>query len=128
MISELTKQRARVLRERFGFETFTIREASEALGSSRFVAKSVVSALRQLNLLRRGRQRRSNGGNIDHFAFLTEEQLQSGKNYDWEEPMDYGEEGDPTNGVVTLDLQLFGEELDRYRAVREKIFNKPYSA
>lgn len=117
----LGEQRRKKLRKVFGNDPFTAREAAKVLNLSVDNAKSFLGACRRKKLLRRGEQTYLESGKRVVYAFLTAEQIRSGNNYDWTEAeIDDG----PTNGVITLDVQLFGDFRKRYEEVRaQKLAN-----
>ena len=97
-------------------------QAAEALERSESTASAVVRSLRQRQLLRRGVQPQWGGGRRVLYAFLTPEQLATGQSYDWEEPMD---DDDPTDGNVEYGVQLFGDDLERYKELHYQRLKDP---
>jgi hypothetical protein len=115
-------EHADVLRKKFGVVPFSLPQAAEALERSESTASAVVRSLRQRQLLRRGVQPQWGGGRRVLYAFLTPEQLATGQSYDWEEPMD---DDDPTDGNVEYGVQLFGDDLERYKELHYQRLKDP---
>lgn len=117
-----TEERIEQLKERFEYEPFSIREASEELGLSIKQVEFVILTLRERKLVRSeyvadGNRRRA------QYRFLTDEQLTSGDDFDFRE----FDEPDPTNGVFKEEIQLFGDALARYEEIHAQKMSDPYN-
>lgn len=109
----------RILRARFGYEKFSIQDAASAFGLVYESTSKICRRLYRQGLLKRGFNWGCDCSFRVSYAFLTNEERQTGKNYDWEE------DDDPTNGRVTYELQLYGDNLKRYEEIRAKVLKAP---